>query len=62
MEDLQIIKQLYHGNHLENSELERAKQLIHSLNVALKQRGVEEQKQPKILLSDDELERLGEIQ
>ena len=36
MEDLQILAQLYNGNHLEAKELERAKQIIHGLKVELK--------------------------
>ena len=38
MKDIEIIQQLLNGNHLSKSELERAKQLIHSLNIAIKQR------------------------
>lgn len=37
MNDLQIINQLLNGWHLEPKELERAKQLVHKLNIYLKQ-------------------------
>lgn len=37
MEDLEILKQLLNGHHLEPSELERAKVLINKLNLYLKQ-------------------------
>jgi len=38
MDDLDIIKQLYYGNHLEDTELERAHKLMYLLNVELKSR------------------------
>jgi len=38
MDDLQIITALMNGNHLEPKDRQRAKQVIHSLSVALKQR------------------------
>jgi len=38
LEDIDIIKQLYYGNHLEPKELERAKDIVHGLNTALKGR------------------------
>lgn len=37
MDDLQILKQLYNGLHLEPKELERAKQIVKKLNLYLKQ-------------------------
>ena len=38
MEDIDIIKQLLNGNHLEPNELRRAKHILHGLNTALKGR------------------------
>lgn len=38
MKDIEILKQLLNGNHLEINELERAKQIIHSLNLSLNER------------------------
>jgi len=38
MEDLEIIKQLYYGNHLNADEQERALKLLHLLNIELKSR------------------------
>lgn len=38
MEDLDILKQLYHGNHLNEYELIRARKLLHSLNLELESR------------------------
>ena len=38
MEDIEIINQLLTGNHLEKNELQRAFELIHSLNVEAKSR------------------------
>jgi hypothetical protein len=38
MKDLDIIKQLMAGNHLEKNEIERAKQLVHGLTINLKLR------------------------
>lgn len=37
-EDLQILKQLYFANHLNENELERANKLLYLLNVTLKAR------------------------
>ena len=37
-EDIQIIKQLYYGNHLNDDELERAHKLLYLFNVELKRR------------------------
>ena len=39
-EDLQILEQLYNGNHLNNLELERALKLLYLLKVELKNRVV----------------------
>jgi len=36
MTDLEILEQLYKGNHLDKRYFERAKQILHSLNVTLK--------------------------
>lgn len=36
--DLQILTQLYDGNHLEPSEVERAFQIVESFNIELKRR------------------------
>jgi len=36
--DIQILKQLYFGNHLESNDLERAVKLLHLLNIELKGR------------------------
>ena len=38
MKDLDIIKQLLNGNHLETKELERADKLIYLLNQEVKRR------------------------
>ena len=38
MNDLDILKQLYNGNHLEDKELERALKLIYLLDIELKSR------------------------
>lgn len=38
MEDIEILKALYYGNHLEPNELERALKLVYLLNVEIKQR------------------------
>ena len=38
MEDLEIIKQLYNGNHLESKELERALKILYLLDVEAKSR------------------------
>ena len=38
MQDIDIIKQLLNGNHLESNELERAHKLIYLLNIELKRR------------------------
>ena len=38
MTDTQIINQLRNGNHLERSEIERAKKIIQNLNAELKSR------------------------
>ena len=38
MDDLKILDQLYKGNHLNKSELERAKQIIHKLSMEIKTR------------------------
>lgn len=35
MEDLEIIKQLYYGNHLEEKEIERALILLKQLEIAI---------------------------
>ena len=37
MEDIQILKQLLNGYHLEPKEIERAKQLVKKLTLYLKQ-------------------------
>ena len=37
MEDIQILKQLLNGYHLEPSEIERAKHIVSKLNLYLKQ-------------------------
>lgn len=37
MEDIQILKQLLNGHHLEPKELQRAKQLLKKLNIYIKQ-------------------------
>ena len=36
--DLEILKALYYGNHLSNSEMERALWLLHQLSINLKHR------------------------
>jgi len=36
--DIEILKSLYFGNHLNNDELKRANKLIYSLNIVLKER------------------------
>lgn len=42
MEDIELLNQLLNGNHLEYKDLERAKEILHSLiNVALKSRCLE---------------------
>lgn len=38
MEDLEIINQLYNGNHLEKKELERASILLKQLEISLSNR------------------------
>lgn len=38
MEDIDILKQLYHGNHLEDTELERAIKLVYLLDHEIKRR------------------------
>ena len=38
MEDLDILRQLYSGLHLESKDLERASKLVHGLGEALKRR------------------------
>lgn len=38
MEDIQIIKQLLNGNHLEPKEIERAERIIYNLRVELHSR------------------------
>ena len=35
MKDLDIIKQLMAGNHLSESELERARKIVHGFNIRL---------------------------
>ena len=40
MDNIQILKQLLNGNHLEEKELLKAKQILHSLNNELKNRKV----------------------
>ena len=37
MKDIQIIEQLLNGHHLDAKELERAKELVHKLNIYIKQ-------------------------
>ena len=39
-EDLEILRQLYNGNHLSDLELERANKLLYLLKVELKNRVV----------------------
>lgn len=39
MKDIDIIQQLLNGNHLEPTELDRARELVYSLNIALTNRG-----------------------
>ena len=42
MEDIEILKQLLGGNHLEKKDLQRAKQLVNSMKVSINSRcGVE---------------------
>jgi len=36
--DIEILLSLYHGNHLEKDDLERAKQLLHGMKVNLESR------------------------
>lgn len=36
MDDIQILTQLYKGNHLNDSELERASKLLYLLDIELK--------------------------
>lgn len=38
MKDLDIIKQLLSGNHLEDNELKRADKLVHLLDLEIKRR------------------------
>ena len=38
MKDIEIIKQLYNGNHLEDKELNKARHILHGLNLSLKDR------------------------
>lgn len=38
MEDIQILKQLLNGNHLEPKEIERAKAIVRNLNINLNNR------------------------
>lgn len=38
MKDLEILSQLYHGNHLGPNELERAVKLVYLLDIELKRR------------------------
>jgi|TARA_R100001530_G_scaffold89394_1_gene62270 uncharacterized protein YqgQ len=38
MTDLEILEQLYKGNHLDKKHFERAKQILHGLNTTLKDR------------------------
>lgn len=38
MQDIEIIKQLLDGNHLETNEIERAFKLLYLLNIELKRR------------------------
>lgn len=38
MEDLDILKQLYHGNHLEKEDIARARIILHGLNINLNSR------------------------
>ena len=38
MNDMDILKQLYEGNHLENNELERAVKLIYLIDLEIKSR------------------------
>ena len=38
MKDLEILKALYHGNHLDDKELERAEKLLNLLRAALRDR------------------------
>ena len=38
MTDLEILEQLYKGNHLNKRYFKRAKQILHSLNVTLEGR------------------------
>jgi len=39
MEDIDIVKQLMSGNHLEPNELDRAEALLHSFIIGMKGRG-----------------------
>ena len=39
MEDIEIVKQLMSGNHLEPEELDRAEALLHSFIMSMKGRG-----------------------
>lgn len=45
MEDMDILKALYNGSHLESKELERAEKLIYLLRVEFKSRYNEPQKE-----------------
>ena len=38
MDDLQILKQLYNGNHLNDNEMERATKIIYLLDNEIKRR------------------------
>ena len=38
MEDIQILKQLYYGNHLEPKELKQAESILRRLNIELQTR------------------------
>ena len=38
MKDLEILKQLYYGNHLEKDELKRAKEIVAQMQLQIKQR------------------------
>ena len=53
MEDIEIVKQLMTGNHLEPNELDRAEALLHSFIMSMKGRG-----RKVILKMLDSLDRL----
>lgn len=38
MKDIEILKQLLNGQHLNEKELQRAKQLLHLMNIDIKNR------------------------